>query len=126
MMKKVFFKQRNLEIGECNGIKLESCRNLFPPEKISAQTQGMKKNEIMKFLGFSKIWRKFSLKIYFQKKKIFEMKYILRIFIPDFGKPQKFHDFVFSSPEFERSCFGREFVEIVFFSFPKVCREKVF
>ena len=25
-------------------------------EKISAQTQGMK-NEIMKFLGFSKIWR---------------------------------------------------------------------
>ena len=52
------------------------------------------------------------------------MKYILRIFIPDFGKPQKFHDFVFSSPEFERSCFGREFVEIVFFSFPKVCQEK--
>ena len=47
-----------------------------------------------------------------------------RIFIPDFGKPQKFHDFVFSSPEFERSCFGREFVKIVFFSFPKVCREK--
>ena len=71
MMKKVFFKQRNLEIGECNGIKLESCRNLFPPEKISAQTQGMKKNEIMKFLGFSKIWRKFSLKIYFQEKKKF-------------------------------------------------------
>ena len=100
MMKKVLFKQRNLEIGECNGIKLESCRNLFQEEKISAQTQGIKKNEIMKFLGFSKIWRKFSLKIYFQKKKIFEMKYILRIFIPDFGKPQKFHDFVFSSPEF--------------------------
>ena len=58
------------------------------------------KNEIMKFLGFSKIWRKFSFKIYFQEKKNFEMKYILRIFIPDFGKPQKFHDFIFSSPEF--------------------------
>ena len=42
------------------------------------------------------------------------MKYILRIFIPDFGKPQKFHDFVFSSPEFERSCFGREFVKSPF------------
>ena len=51
------------------------------------------------------------------------MKYILRIFIPDFGKPQKFHDFVFSSPEFERSCFGREFVKS---PPPKVCREKVF
>ena len=45
MMKKVFFKQRNLEIGECNGIKLESCRNLFQEEKISAQTQGMKKTK---------------------------------------------------------------------------------
>ena len=29
MMKKVFFKQRNLEIGEYNGIKLEFCRDLF-------------------------------------------------------------------------------------------------
>ena len=56
----------------------------------------------------------FSSNIFFKKKKIFEMKYILRIFIPDFGKPQKFHDFVFSSPEFERSCFGREFVESPF------------
>ena len=88
-MKKVFFKQRNLEIGECNGIKLESCRNLFPPEKISAQTQGMKKNEIMKFLGFSKIWRKFSLKIYFQKKKIFEMKIYFENFHPRFWKTPK-------------------------------------
>ena len=89
MMKKVFFKQRNLEIGECNGIKLESCRNLFPPEKISAQTQGMKKNQIMKFLGFSKIWRKFSLKIYFQEKKIFEMKIYFKKFHPRFWKTPK-------------------------------------
>ena len=38
----------------------------------------------MKFLGFSKIGIDFSLQIYFsKKKKIFEMKYILRIFIPD-------------------------------------------
>ena len=36
------------------------------------------------------------------------MKYILRIFIPDFGKPQKFHDFVFSSPEFKQKSFPPE------------------
>ena len=75
MMKKVFFKQRNLEIGECNGIKLESCRNLFPPEKISAQTQGMK-NEIMKFSpksgkkSLSKIFPKKNF--FFWKRNIFE------------------------------------------------------
>ena len=33
------------------------------------------------------------------------MKYILRISSPDFGKPQKFHDFVFSFPVFERNDF---------------------
>ena len=38
----------------------------------------------------------------------------MRISSPDFGKPQKFHDFVFSFPEFERSCFGREFVKSPF------------
>ena len=40
MMKKVFFKQRNLEIGECNGIKLESCRNLFPPKRFLPKLRG--------------------------------------------------------------------------------------
>ena len=80
MMKKVFFKQRNLEIGECNGIKLESCRNLFQAGKDFSSNSGDEKNEIMKFLGFSKIGIDFSLQIYFsKKKKIFEMKYILRI-----------------------------------------------
>ena len=33
------------------------------------------------------------------------MKYILRISSPDFGKPQKFHDFIFSSPGIERNDF---------------------
>ena len=33
------------------------------------------------------------------------MKYILRISSPDFGKPQKFHDFVFSFPVFEQNDF---------------------
>ena len=46
------------------------------------------------------------LEIYFsRKKKKFEVKYILRISSPDFGKPQKFHDFVFSSPEFGQKSF---------------------
>ena len=79
MMKKVFFKQRNLEFGECNGIKLESCRNLFPPEKISAQIQGMKKQNHEIFGVFQNRDRFFSPNIFFQKKKNFEMKYILRI-----------------------------------------------
>ena len=65
MMKKVFFKQRNLEIGECNGILSKS----FPAGKDFSSNPVETKNEIMKFLGFSKIWRKFSLKIYFQEKK---------------------------------------------------------
>ena len=72
MMKKVFFKQRNLEIGECNGIKLESCRNLFPPEKISAQTQGMKKKPNHEILGvFQNLEKIFSQNIFSRKKKIF-------------------------------------------------------
>ena len=33
------------------------------------------------------------------------MKYILRISSPDFGKPQKFHDFVFVSTGFELKSF---------------------
>ena len=33
------------------------------------------------------------------------MKYILRISSPDFGKPQKFHYFIFSFPVFEQNDF---------------------
>ena len=44
----------------------------FPAGKDFCPNPVENKNQIMKFLGFSKIWRKFSLKIYFQeKKKIF-------------------------------------------------------
>ena len=43
--------------------------------------------------------------IFSRKKKIFEVKYILRISSPDFGKPQKFHDFVFVSTGFELKSF---------------------
>ena len=35
-------------------------------------------------------------------------KIIFKNFIPDFGKPQKFHDFVFSSPEFKQKSFPPE------------------
>ena len=60
----------------------------------------------MKFLGFSKIWRRFLENNFFKKKKkIFEMKYILRISSPDFGKPQKFHLSVFVSTGFGRNDF---------------------
>ena len=69
MMKKVFFKQRNLEIGECNGIKLESCRNLFQEEKISAQTQGMKKQNHEIFGVFQNLEKIFSQNIFSKKKK---------------------------------------------------------
>ena len=47
------------------------------------------------------------------------MKYILRISSPDFGKPQKFHDFVFYSPEFKQKSFpaGKDFPKLSI-SFP--------
>ena len=48
---------------------------------------------------------KFSKYISPRKKKNFEMKYILEISSPDFGKPQKFHDFVFVSTGFELKSF---------------------
>ena len=49
-------------------------------------------------MKFSKIWRKFSLKIYFsKKKKIFEMKYILRILSQILENPKNFI-FSFSFP----------------------------
>ena len=60
----------------------------------------------MKFLGFSKIWDENSLQIIFQIFFFFFLKkYILEISSPDFGKPKKFHDFVFSSPEFGQKSF---------------------
>ena len=69
----------------------------------------------MKFLGFSKIWdEKFSKYISFQKFFFFLKIYFERKFSPDFGKPQKFHDFIFSSPEFGQKSFpaGKDFDKI--------------
>ena len=119
----MFLKQGKDEIPNCKPNLVEIFSRL---EKISAQIQGMKKRNHEIFGGFPKSGDEISKIYFFQKKKKNLKNNLERIFIPDFGKPQKFHDFVFSSPEFERSCFGREFVKIVFFSSPKVCREKVF
>ena len=56
------------------------------------------------------------LKIYFISKIFFFFGkiYLERKIYPDFGKPQKFHDFVFSSPEFGQKSFpaGKDFDKI--------------
>ena len=64
-------------------------------DKFSPKTTPLKlrgnENEIMKFLGFSKIWRQDS-KIYFSKKKKFFFGNIFeRKFSPDFGENTRFH-----------------------------------
>ena len=59
----------------------------------------------MKFLGFSKIWDENSQNIFHFKNFFFLKIYLERKIYPDFGKPQKFHDFVFSSPEFGQKSF---------------------
>ena len=70
---------------------MESCRNLFPPEKISAQIQGMKKQNHEIFGVFQNRDRFFSPNIFFKKKKkIFEMKYILRISSQILENPKNF------------------------------------
>ena len=74
-------------------------------KKHPAKTQGKMKMTKMKSCIFSKIWKEISLKnISFQKFFFFE-KIIFKKSSPDFGKPQKFHDFVFSSPEFKQKSF---------------------
>ena len=64
----------------------------------------------MKFLGFfQNLEMKFSKYISFQKFFLFFLKKIIfKKSSPDFGKPQKFHDFVFSSPEFKQKSFPPE------------------
>ena len=78
-------------------------------KKHPAKTQGKMKMTKMKSCIFSKIWKEISLKniskeifFFFLKKIIFKKS------SPDFGKPQKFHDFIFSSPEFKQKSFPPE------------------
>ena len=108
----MFLKQGKDEIPNCKPNLVEIFSRL---EKISAQTQGMKKQNHEIFGFFQNLEMKSLKYIFFKKKKKIE-KIIWREFSsPDFGKTQKFHDFVFSSPEFERSCFGE-----------RICRDRFF
>ena len=77
--------------------------------KIILFNPSRKQNRKMKFLGFSKIWRRFLENIFHFKNFFFFLKKIIfKKSSPDFGKPQKFHDFVFSSPEFKQKSFPPE------------------
>ena len=81
-------------------MRLKVWGNLFRREKISAKTQGMIKRNHAILGVFQNLEKKFSKYIslqifFFSRENIFQEN-----FIPDFGKPQKFHDFIFSSPEF--------------------------
>ena len=69
---------------------MESCRNLSRRKRFSAQTQGMKKQNHEIFGFFQNLDRFFSPNIFFQKKKIFEMKYILRISSQILENPKNF------------------------------------
>ena len=76
-------------------------KNFGEDEKTSCQNTGENENDENEILYFlQNLERNLSQK-YFSKKFFFFLeKIILRISSPDFGKPQKFHDFIFSSPEF--------------------------
>ena len=77
-------------------------------KKHPAKTQGKMKMTKMKSCIFSKIWKEISLKNISKEKFFFLKKIIFKKSSPDFGKPQKFHDFVFSSPEFKQKSFPPE------------------
>ena len=68
----------------------------------------MKKRNHEIFGVFQNLEMKFSKYISFQKIFFFLKKIIFKKSSPDFGKPQKFHDFVFSSPEFKQKSFPPE------------------
>ena len=59
----------------------------------------------LNFWGFPKSGMKFLSPNYFSNFFEKNLKIIWREkSSPDFGNPQKFNDFIFFSPEFERSC----------------------
>ena len=83
-------------------------KNFGEDEKTSCQNTGKMKMTKMKSCIFSKIWKEISLKNISFQKFFFLKKIIFKKSSPDFGKPQKFHDFVFSSPEFKQKSFPPE------------------
>ena len=126
-MKKVFFNGGKSEISDSVGEiflrKVES----FPAGKDFCPNPGGNENDENEILFFSKIWKEISLKNISPRKFFFFLeKYISGISSPDFGKPQKFHDFIFSSPEFERSFWERIWRASSFFPTPTFLMKKVF
>ena len=69
----------------------------FSPKNF-AQIQGMKKQNHEFFGVFQNLEKKFSKYISFQNFFFFGKIYLERKIYPDFGKPQKFHDFIFFHP----------------------------
>ena len=116
-MKKVFFETEKDEIADSDEEIFSQNEEIFSRRKrFLPKLRGMK-NEIMKF---SKIWIFSLCQIIFKPKIFFFLeKYIFKFHLQKFGNPQKFHDFVFHSPGFERTCFGREFGEHHLFFIPK-------
>ena len=68
----------------------------------------------MKSCIFSKIWRKFSLKNISKEKFFFFWRNIFLNLVSRFGKPQKFHDFIFISPEFNGVVLGENLSSLIF------------
>ena len=75
-------------------------------------------------MGFSKIWRKFSLKIYFQeKKKNFEKNYFQEFHLQILENPKNFMISFFHSLNLSGVVLGENFQDR-FSPFQRVCREK--
>ena len=77
----------------------EKEKTLEKMKKHPAKTQGKMKMTKMKSCIFSKIWKESLSKIFPKKNFFFFLKKIIfKKSSPDFGKPQKFHDFRFFIP----------------------------
>ena len=104
--------------------KTKSCRNLFQAGKDFCPNSGEMKNEIMKFLAFSKIGMDFSLQIIFQKKKKKNLKNNLEIISSQILEKAKNSIISFFDPLNSDGVFGREFVEHDLFPDSNVSDEK--
>ena len=84
-------------------------KNFGEDEKTSCQNTGENENDENEILYFlQNLERNLSQKYFISKIFFFLKKIIFKKSSPDFGKPQKFHDFVFSSPEFKQKSFPPE------------------
>ena len=118
----MFFKQGKDEIPNCkpNLVEIFSRR-----KKISVKTQGKMKMTKMKSCIFSKIWKEISLKnisprnfFFFSWRNIFES--CLQIL----ENPKNFMISFFHPLNLSGVVLGENLSTMIFFSFPKVCREK--